>query len=312
MPFQPITAPAASEPLGLALAEGAGITVNPDDALDPAGNWKRGYTLVGDVCVPSRYLLNPRQCDDEGTPLEDLPDTELFPGPEAQGGAGFPFVIGSGIACGTFTGEKELDSWKGQARRHLELAQWADIANELWTGGKAVTEGWPNRYLASPDADILVGTTETPTAVGVVDALAQTDAFFSGCMIGGPRLIHVSRRFLQHAKAKGALERIGNRYYTPNGSLLVTDDGYPGTGPDLAGAGPGDPPEPRDAPGANETWIYGTGPILVRMTPIEFPQEDDWANYVDTKTNFITAIAHRWVMVSWQCCQLAALVNLAA
>lgn len=312
MPFQPITAPQQSEPLGLSVAVGAGLTVNPDDALDPAGHWKRGYTMVGDVCVPSRYLLSPRQCDDDGQPIQDIVDPTDWPGPEEQGGSGYPFVVGSGIKCGTFTGSKSIADWKAQVQRHLELSWWADAANELWTGDKATLEGWPNRYLASPDTEVRVGSSSSPTPVGVTDALAQLDQGYTSCMIGGPRLAHVTRRFLVHAKHKGVLERQGNRYYTPNGTLLVTDDGYPGTGPDIAGGSPGDPPTPRAAPSADQTWIYGTGPIVLRNTPIEFPQGDDPANFIDYRTNDVIAAAMRWVMVTWQCCAMAVLVDLTA
>jgi hypothetical protein len=308
MPFHPITAPAQSEPTGLAAAEGAGLFLNPPDPLISAeSDWLKGYALTGDPCLPSHYLLNPRQCDDNGDPIEDIPDTVGWVGPEVTDGPqGYPFVVGAGVQCGTFTGAWDLDRWQAMAQRGLELVQWADIADELWTGDKAQLEGWPNKFLASSEADVITGTLGTPTAVGTVDALGEMDSSFASCMAGGPRLIHATRRFLVHAKAKGAVERVGSRYFTPNGSLLVVDDGYDGTGPQ--------PTEGNDraANAAGTTWIYGTGPVLVRWTGISFPQGDDAANYVDYRTNHIEATAQRQVMATWQCCTLAALVNLTA
>lgn len=314
MPFTPITAPAQSEPLGLAVAEGAGLFLNPDDPLLSAdSDWLKGYQLTGPPCVPSRYLLNPRQCDDDGNPIEDIIVTTDWVGPEVTDGpAGHPFIVGAGLKCGTFTGGAEVDRWQQMAARGLELTQWSDIADEIWTGDKAQLESHPNKYLQDPAADVIVGTAGTPTAVGVVDALGEMDQSFASCMVGGPRLIHVTRRFLAHAKARGVLERLNNRYYTPSGSLLVVDDGYPGTGPDTAPVTPGDPNVSRAAPGAQQTWIYGTGPLLVRMGAVSFPQGDQLENYVSYQTNDIMATAQRWVMASWQCCQLAVLVNLAA
>lgn len=303
---QLISAPAAAEPVGLAAA-GQGIVLNADDEEGASGNWLKGYTLVGEVCgAESRYILNPRPCDDDGLLLEDVPDTTAFQGWEA-GVPGRPFVVGAGVRCSTFSSPKDIGAWQARAQRRLEVCQWADLAQELWTGEKSKLDALGNRYLTSPDAQILTGTSSTPVAVKPIEAIALMDSGFSSCTCGGPRIIHVPPYLLAFFKAAAVIERRGNSYFTPAGNVVVFDDGYNvGTGPDT---GTLDSPVERAAPAAHTSWIYGTTPIVVKFDSIRFPGGEDWANYADYRTNDVVMRAERYAMASWLCCHLAALVT---
>lgn len=303
---QLITAPAAAEPVGLAAAVGTALVLNGQDELGTPGDWRKGYTLIGDVCgATSRYILNPMPCDDEGNQLVSVPDTDDFMGWEA-GVPGHPFVVGAGVKCSTFSSSNDLADWKNRAQRRLEVCQWSDVADELWNGTTSKLDGLGNRYFKSPEAEILTGTSGTPVAVGVVDAIATMDSGFASCGCGGPRVIHVPVFLLAHLKNKAVIERRGNQYFTPAGNQVVFDDGYDGTGPDT---GTVESPVERAAPAENTAWIYGTTQIVAKLDDIRFPGGDDWANYAEYRTNDVVMRAERYAMASWLCCHLAVLVT---
>jgi len=308
--MQLIAAPEPAESIGLASAVGLGVV--PGDGspeIQPSGdsgNWLKGYTLVGEICDPqSRYILNPRPCDDEGNLLENVPDTELFNGWEA-GVPGYPVVLGAGVRCSTFSSPKDVNQWLAKADRRLELCQWSDLADELWTGAQSKLDDMGNRYLTEPGAIILAGTSGSPTAVSPTEAIALMDSSFGGCSCGGPRIIHSPTYLLAHFKHANVLERQGTRYFTPAGNLVVFDDGYAGTGPDT---GTFENPVERAAPAAHTAWIYGTSPIVVKFDQVRHPGGTDWANYADYRTNDVVVRAERYAMASWLCCHTAVLVT---
>jgi hypothetical protein len=322
-PRQPIAAPEVAEPIGLRASVGAAIIdTTGSDELDPCGNWVKGYELRGEVCgVHSMYVINPAFCDDDGNLLEVTDIAEQLNDPDAPFDSfescvpGMPFVVGTGIAAQAMGQSTELNDWRNRARRRLQLCEWSELAHELWTGDKQkldatnddddiVSELVVNRYLASPNAEVITG-----GPYSVVEGMAQMEASLGACTCGGPRVIHVSPYLIDHLKAKGLIEARGERWRTPNGNWVVSDDGYPGTGPDTEAGTPAiiTPAAPN---GPGESWMYGTMPIVVKWGDVRTPDTDlGWESAMRMRDNSVIVRAERFAMASWLCCHYAVQID---
>jgi hypothetical protein len=144
------------------------------------------------------------------------------------------------------------------------------IARELWTGeltrAEAVTRGDAedtNLHLTKDPVVLGTGPVSPKRAIGMLQAEAG-DAFH-----GQQVFLHVSRTaepFLPD------LAKVGNLLYTRLDNVVVADAGYTG-----------DPPE-GTAAAENVSWVYATGPVVVRRTPF-VPDGADYAEVLDTRTN---------------------------
>lgn len=285
---QPITAAEEVRPRdGLAGAIGYGVFL-PDagaDPLDPDGRWAGpgGFQIEGLGCGPSTYTAGADFCAAART---------WGPGRAflAHGSVQRPFVVGAAVECSTLGSPSDLlAQFQGRADRALEISQWPQIANELWTGQRSIAEGWTNRRLASPAATVL---SEDP--VPLVEAIAALEDAFGDCSAGDVQLIHVPRKlsaYLDHAGIISTTPGSG-RLWTANNSLVIADRGYPGTAPN------GGEPEGLVA------WIYSTGPLTARLGNIVHP-ERDLADAVAYATNDVKVRAERLAAIDWLCCHLA-------
>lgn len=283
---QPITAAEEVVPRdGLRGALGYGVIVPEDDPLDAGGRWAGpgGYVLEGLGCGPVAYTASADFCDEARTwgPGRAVVST---------GGEQRPFVVGAAVKCSTLGSPADLlAAYRPKARRALELAEWPQIANELWTGQRSITTGWTNRRLASPSATVL---SEDP--VPLIEAIAALEDAFGDCSAGDVQVIHVPRKLSAYLDARGIIQTTpgSGRLWTANNSLVVADRGYPGTAPD------GAPPE------GLVTWIYSTGPLTARLGEIVYP-ERDLGDAVAYATNDVSVRAERLAAIDWLCCHLA-------
>lgn len=311
VPRQPISAPAVAEPLGLATAVGlAVLDTSQGDPEDPRSDWTKGYELVGEVCgIHELYIGSTQVCDDSGNLIDNVPDrgrlergrSGVFSGLEASV-PGAPFHLGAGVEC-SVRGAIDLDEWRARAARRLDLCRWSGLANELWTGEMSRDEGLGNRFLMHHDATLV----RTGTPLSVINGVAAMDDALRTCSCGGPRVIHVPTYLIDHMAAKAVIVRVGQRWYTPAGSVVVSDDGYPGTGPMT------DATTERAAPTANQSWIYGTQPIVVKWDTVRYPGAEGagggLAGVIAYETNDIVVTAEQFAMASWLCCHFAALID---
>lgn len=296
----PITAPREVAPRdGLGGAVGLGVQVADQgaDPLDPDGRWRLGYRLWGPGCASS-VVATAGVC----APVGYGPS---FVAPRwSAGPASAPFVIRSGIGCslGALAAEG-LDAWRAEASRMLDLTQWTRVAHELWTGEQAYADGADNRRLASPEADVL------GESLGLVEAVARIEDALGACT-GDVAVIHVPRRLVPYLAAAGLISSVTGqtaRLFTHNGSLIVADRGYPGTGPF------------GQAPTSTSTWIYGTPVLAARIDPTTtFPAAPgreataDVASAAYPSTNDAVVIAERLAAISWRCCHVTASVSYCA
>lgn len=291
---QSITAAAEVVPRdGLGGAVGYGVIL-PDpgtDPLDPDNRWTGpfGYTLEGEACPdPGLYTAS----------LDFCADTRTWgPGRSFVGSVAdqHPFVVGAAVECSTL-GAPGLEAFQQAARRALELGQWSQIANELWTGARATAAGWTtNRWLASPDATVL-----SADPVSIVEAIAALEDAFGAASAGDVQLIHVPRKltaYLSHADLIDTTPGSG-RLWTANNSLVIADRGYPGTGPE------------GEEPTSDLVWIYSTGVLSARLGPVHLP-ERDLADAVAAATNDVSVRAERPAAISWLCGHFAIPVSYA-
>lgn len=283
--MQPITATREAAPRGgLAGAVGLGVALGPNpDPLDPGGDWQRDtYKLEGPACRAS--YVRGDECGVVDLPEEGV--SLLQSGPESH-----PFTVEAAVHCSTF-GSMPPDpaEWQPVTDRLLEMCQWSEIGHELWTGAKARSKGWANRFLASVDAVVAV------EGVGWRDAISALEDRMSICTCGGVHVIHVPVAAVALMDSPGLLYREGDRLFTANGSLIVADAGYTGSGP-------------GDVPATNESlWIYATPPLTARLAPI-FHAQAETRSMVQFATNDIRYRSERRAAISWLCCHFAANVS---
>lgn len=267
--------------LGAAVGAGVGVEIydNGTDPLDPAVRWRasQGFVAEGEPCDAVGY-----QGD-----ICVFPDTNMAGHlvPLFVYQQGYPFIINAGVQCSTMGApiSDNLDNWHEAADEQLEMTQWRQIANELWTGAFNTAGGHPTKKLADPGA-----TTLGAGAVNPVEAVSLLeDAFRS--YSGGPHLIHVPPRAVAYLKAENLIVGGAGRWYTALGSLIVADNGYPGTGPDGSAAG------------AGSVWLYGTGPITARLDREVFHPETEWVHAVRVRTNDVIVRAQKLAGVTFMC-----------
>lgn len=299
----PITAPREVAPRdGLGGAVGLGVQVADQgaDPLDPDGRWRLGYQLWGPGCQAA-VVATAGVCARVG-----LGGGGNFVAPRwSAGPPSAPFVLRSGVACslGALASEG-IDAWRAEASRMLDLTQWSLVAHELWTGEQAYADGADNRRLASPEADVL------GESLGLVEAIARVEDALGTCT-GDVAVIHVPRRLVPYLAAAGLISSVTGqtaRLFTHNGSLVVADRGYPGTGPR------------GQAASASATWIYGTPVLAARIdstttypaAPGREATADVASAVYPAATNDAVVVAERLAAISWRCCHVAASVSYCA
>jgi hypothetical protein len=182
--------------------------------------------------------------------------------------------------CTTLGGT--LDTSRVQRQADAVLSY--ELAHELWTGALSIADpvtvdGSPyvNPHLASADATVVPSTVTTVAGrLGALEQAAMAQAF------GQQVVLHVPARYLLEI---GSLLVIrGDSLYTPLGSVVVADAGYPGTGP----AGTGD------------SWAYATGPVMAFSSQLELVT--DMAATLNRLTNRRKVWATRYIAAAYDPC----------
>lgn len=127
--------------------------------------------------------------------------------------------------------------------------------------------------------------TDATKALGVVEAAVAER------IAGGPVYIHVPTDFVMGMGAD--IRDVGDLLYTPTGSLVVADAGYPGPG----------------VAGGTNLVIYGTGPVMLWLDEPRVTDQADWV--VDNTTNKVALWAERDALL-WFDPQTLVGVNVAA
>lgn len=192
----------------------------------------------------------------------------------------FPFDIEAEVEHSTLgVSPEEIEA---DAKRALDIVSQKAIETEFWTGGiaKLLTETNDNRYLASTNSQDV---TPTPgTAVKPRYGLALLEGALGGATIGSIGTIHAPRAVAGVLK----LEQDSSTLFTKLGNTVVAGTGYSKIGPTGVAAG------------ANQYWMYATGPVTVilgdmNVTPGKVYQA------IDTGVNTIKYYVDRPAAVTW-------------
>lgn len=141
-----------------------------------------------------------------------------------------------------------------------------------------------------------VDLTPTPgTAVHPVDGLGILEAW-AGSNYGGAPTIHSPRNLTTLLGSYHTVSREGRGLETLQGSKVASGAGY------VDWQGPG-----ATTAGANKTWLYVTGTVMARRSPVIEVRPQITTNPAD---NIVQALAFRPYVLTRECITGAVLVNL--
>jgi hypothetical protein len=264
----PVEGARAAAPSAVSLLASA-----PPGPLEPG--WAGGIAWRSETC-PTWQGFNP--C------------AELDEGPEPGGDSieyNRPVAYRVEDTCSTRSGGPDRDRL---TRKASAIASFV-VARELWTGalsdldkyavidpatGSWTDDTYANGRLASATADELTAESD------ILGALAELEQATREATAGQQVFLHVPIRLANRVAQN--LRRIGNELRTATDAIVVADAGYPGTGP--AGIG--------------TTWMYGTGPVVVRLGEIDVI--DTPASTVDRRANSQTFWASRLFAATFDPC----------
>jgi hypothetical protein len=181
----------------------------------------------------------------------------------------------------------------------VERAFWTGVAGK--SGTVATTTVFPHlaaNATLSDSAGILLQPAASPTATGSDDdvaiVLGKLEAALDDCYHGAG-LIHVAREAVDTLFAWNLLRDMDGKLYTKAGHRVVVGAGYTGSGPDGTAAA------------ANTSWMYATGAMFGYRSAVDMPTTTQSFDRVE---NTYHLIAQRTYVLGFECCLLAARVNL--
>lgn len=213
------------------------------------------------------------------------------------------FTVVASIKCSTFGifGADPQENWPELFAARAEVAFAAvesmAVEYELMTGAMMTSNPHLSDALAgwSGDALPLQGFPNGDTATSVVGALALLEN--SIAVSGRQGVIHCTPGFV--------IGGVGHFQFTKDTGVLRTFNGttiIPGSGYALASA-QGNHPHTHPAPTGTQEWVYATGPIDIRRSPlITLPDPADeslWWQAVDRANNTIEFQVERYYNVVW-------------
>lgn len=181
-----------------------------------------------------------------------------------------PFVVWAEDHCSTLTGSKAFLEYEARARRQLLATQSYYIAQEFQQGTLRDSFGLPN--VALVDATEVVSPGDP---LGCLAALEET----IGVLFNGRRsMIHMSPQLLTLLHASNTLIRAGQKWLTPQGSIVVSDAGY--------------------TPEGSTIYMYATAMVGYRLGEIDVPATwGDGLGFLDYTTNDVKLYAQREALV---------------
>lgn len=248
-PAATVPAPKAQPPAGGLIS----LARRPD--VDADNRWQLGYRYRPEVPagdVRNRSTLDGTYGADLGVPNPPDLRVEVVP-------------VYLTIVDTTSTIGFVADDPAARARRIMEANTSRLLAHELWTGELADLDGSPNPRLAGADTTVLSGTLAPQKAVAAL-VQAMADAGMADTML------HTNRNVgIQLPDGWRNEETLAEQ-----GFCVVSDAGYPGTGPT----------------GQAGSWMYATEIVNVRLGEVELIP-GQFRDSVDPASNTITYRAQR-------------------
>lgn len=233
------------------------------------------WPLAGVTWVP--WGCTNIETDVVGCNITNIKTLENYPSIEEQ----TPFLLVDGIACSTLTSDPaDMDA---RLNTRLDVYASAAFAVELMSG----TNGGPNSFR---DAEILSGGSARSLAL----AFADLETFLAARLHGAKGVIHLTPAALVIAAMAGLVLDSGSGWVTATGHDVVADAGYTG-----------DAPNGVDANGADEAFLYASGPIFYGITEIK---QVGIRNHESTNMirNIHEFFAERYGLVAFDPCSVGA------
>lgn len=167
------------------------------------------------------------------------------------------FVVDARVTAPVTSGPPESQI-RALLQMRSALARSVVVAREALTGG--LTTNSPSFV---SEADTVVGVDGTP-----VGALAAVEDGLADKLQGGVGMIHVTPGMLTILNSGGGLVFDGEDYRTATGHLVVADAGYTGGAPSTGAVTSG------------ENWIYGSGPVFLKLGDTRSFETLDWRHNV--------------------------------
>lgn len=269
-------------PTGPTLLRSANLVVEGDN------RWERGLRYLPEQCGVDTIAKTAGDCDTGFAGFDDALD---FPGTVDYR----PPYVAVATECSAIGGQAAIDLVEERAQRLLLLSETAGIARELWRGDVAIAANpdLPNDYLGKNPTQILSGVTTR-----LLKAFAELEQALADCSVVGGNTIHVAPRVVPYLANLRVIERLPDgRLVTNQGTLVVADPGYDGSGPGQASP---------DATGAT-SWLYGTGPVDVRRGA---PQMLADRNQIRSRNDFVVYAYRPFAATFDPCCHLAVKADL--
>lgn len=289
------------------IVDGPGFVALPntlwDVAQHPASggpHWQQGVTWI-DQCAAVSTVMD--ECiavtGTGGTPAAQ---SSLASNVVQTNRGATPFTVYAEFDCSP-VGQGSNDA----AEAALTKAEAYGVSRAFWTGtagasgGTSQTTVWPhlaaNTTLDDPQG-IRLQTAASPLVTGGEDvavALGQVESNLASCY-GGQGVIHIPLIALPSFTARGLVYKDDSgRLMTLGGNLVAVGSGYTGSSP--AGA----------AAAAGTSWIYATGAVFGYRSEMYVR---DMPGIFDRAENTIRRIASRTYLFGFECCHVAALVQL--
>lgn len=182
------------------------------------------------------------------------------------------------------------------ARQRLLNWEGFQVEQILWTGLSANGPVNPSFAFGNTACDILPEDISPAGAIDPVGAIALLEERLGDVLACGGT-IHVPYGILSYLQKHSLLVKDGNQYETTTGFKVVAGHGYPGSGPANVAAA------------AGETWIFGTGPLVLARGDVMMVPETI-AESVDRLINNVEVRAERFYAVGFSCTLLALRVKL--
>ena len=261
---------------------------------DPNPHWRGGTVFQPDSCEPGR-ATTVVACGPNG--VEGTVAKTPTGGGEPLSAA-LPFTVYAMTTCAPVGWGDDLADLVARATRNLDAGESRALEAVVWTGANegpaliephlaADTQTWATDHGAAKVelqsvAQVLTAGADIAATIGLLEQ-AMADC------AGGQGVIHVPRSLLSILGSKGLVEARGPQLLTHGGNLVA---GYSGEG---VAVGPS---------GQDPTWIYGTGPVMVRRSAVS-PAGRRPADFVDRTNNSTVFVVERTYVVDWGCCHFA-------
>jgi hypothetical protein len=278
-------------PTFTSLPYGLWDAVQPRTADNP--HWQQGVTWI-------------ERCPTGGTTYDEclsVTGTGAPPEPAAKADnvdqtfhGATPFTVFTEFDCSP-VGLRDAESVASDALARVENQQ---LEAAFWTGASgAQTVVFPHlaadaQVLDSQSIVLQPAASTCVTGADAAHALGALEDCLGDCY-AGQGIIHIPRQVLPTFAAWNLVVERDGALWTPGGNRVVVGGGYTGSAPD------------GSAPAAGTAWIYATGALFGYQGDVRFHSPRD---SIDRAANTLRMIAERTYVLGFECCLIAAHIQL--